>query len=705
MPASADDANGTLRPVDAQTARLSLLDSAAQAAGLGTFQWNLTTGELTWDATLLEVFGYDESTFGGTIESFDARLHPGDVGPVSAALESAVATCGVYEAEFRVLRPDGTVRWLTARGRALAGPSGQAAHLIGVTTDTTALRERDLRVRQILEDMSTAYYWVDAGWRFGYVNAEAERLLARTREDLLGVVIWDLFPGAVGTAFEERYRAAARTGEPQVFDAYYPAPLDGWYEVRAIPERGGVAAYFTEITERRRALDLAEQERARSDLRARVADELADAVDPVRALESVLAHLVPDVADFAIASILDEGTGSWRARLRDVAARHSEADLQPVLDEYRSLRVPALARTSLVAEVLATSRPAVRYGSPPLHDIVQDGPARDLLERLAPETLMVLPLRGRGRTRGLITLDRSAARGEFTDAEVTALRDVTAQIGLALDNAHLNSAQRDLAEELQRSLLTELPEPDHLHLVARYVPASTGTQIGGDWYDAFLLRDGCTCLVIGDVTGHDLHAAVKMAQIRNVLRGGAHAVAQPPAAILSAFDWAAHDLAIGAFSTAILARIEQPDELGARGMRLLRWSNAGHPPPLLVHPDGRAELLRRPSDLLLGLRKHTVRQDHTQLIAPGATVLLYTDGLVERRGERLEVGLERLRRCAERLHHLPLEEFCDAVVEELARTSEDDVALLAVRAFPEDEPRPAEAGPEQVPGDHAPSAS
>ncbi|SFJ66380.1 SpoIIE family protein phosphatase [Cellulomonas sp. KH9] len=692
--ADAQAAHRSLLDSAAQAARLSLLDSAAQAAGLGTFEWDLATGALHWDPSLLEVFGYDAGTFSGLIEAFDARLHPADASSVAAAIDSAVTSCGVYEAEFRVLRPDGTVRWLNARGRALAGPSGRAERLIGVATDTTALRERDLQVQQILEDMSTGYFWLDEQWRFGYVNAEAEVVLERTRAELLGAVIWDLFPAAVGTPFEQHYRAAPRTGAPQVFDAYYPAPLDAWYEVRAIPERGGVAVYFTDVTERRQALELAEQGRARSDLLARVAGVLADAVDPVQALTAVLPHLVPDVADFAIASLLDDGTGPWRSRLRDVAARHADPTLQPLLEEYRSLRVPALSSTSLVAEALTTSRPVMRYGAPSLEDIVAAGPVRELLRRLAPETLMVLPLRGRGRTRGIVTLARRAARDGFTASDVTALRDVTAQTGLALDNAHLHAARRDLTEELQRSLLTDLPEAEDLQLAARYVPASTGAQIGGDWYDAFVLRDGCTCLVIGDVTGHDLQAAVRMAQIRNVLRGGAHAVVRPPAAILSAFDWAAQDLGIGALSTAVLARVEDPPDATGRGVRLLRWSNAGHLPPLLLHPDGRGELLTRPNDLLLGLQRHTVRRDHTQEIAPGATVLLYTDGLVERRGERLQAGLERLRAHAERMAHLGLEDLCDALVEEIAPAGDDDVALLAVRALPHGTPPPRRVDPE-----------
>lgn len=676
---------GPVPDVDATRAeRLDLLDAAAQAAGLGTFQWDLSSGALHWDAALLEAFGYDERSFGGTIDAFNARLHPDDLEPVSESLDTAIATCGVYEAEFRVVRPDGTLRWLTARGRALGGPSGVAEQLVGVATDTTALRAGEERVRQILEDMTVGYFWLDPDWRFGYLNPEAERILQSTRDELVGGVIWDLFPAAVQSVFEDSYRGVARTGEPVVFDAYYPAPLDAWYEVRAVPERGGVAAYFTDVTERRRALELAQEAQERSQLLASVAAELAETLDPVGALEAVLPYLVPTVADFAIASVLDEGSGGWQQRLRDVASLHADPEMQPVLDAYAQVRVPALVPTSLIAQTVAGAPHALRTGTPRPGDLVEEGPAHDLLAALDPHAMAVLPLRGRGHTRGLVTLARRAERGPFAEADVLSLREVMAQIGLALDNAHLHAAQRTLAEELQRSLLTALPEPDHLHLVARYVPAATGTQIGGDWYDAFLVRDGSTCLVIGDVTGHDLRAAVSMAQVRNVLRGGAHAVVRSPAAIFESLDWAMHDLGVGAISTGVLAKVEQPAELAAQGMRLLRWSSAGHLPPLLLHPDGRAELLHRSTNLPLGLRVHEDRQDHTEIVPPGSTVLLYTDGLVERRGESLHVGLERLRTMAERLAGLGLEDLCDRLIAELAAGAEDDVALLAARAHPED---------------------
>ncbi|MFS0699548.1 SpoIIE family protein phosphatase [Cellulomonas sp. 179-A 4D5 NHS] len=676
--------------------RGELLAAATQAAGIGTFQWDLRTGALRWDAALLEVFGYDEESFGGTIRAFNARVHPDDLTQVTAALNAAIAACGVYEAEFRVQRPDGAVRWLVARGQALPGPYGTAQEIIGVTTDVTALREGEQRVHQVLEDMTVAYFHLDEVWRFTYVNAEAERVLGSTRDRLIGGDLWELFPAAVGTVFEESYRAVAQTGEPVVFDAYYPAPLDAWYEVRAVPERGGVAAYFTDITDRHRALAVAERARARSALLADVATNLAEVLDPTAALEAVLPHLVPQLGDFAIVSLLEEGHGPWRQRLRDVAALHADPALQAVLENYLRARLPALSETSPIARALTSGRP-ITLTSPSEHaGIVGPGPARELLDQLAPHASLALPLRGRGHTRGLLTLYRGTGRGAFTDGELTTMREVVAQVGLALDNAHLHATRRHLAEELQRSLLTALPEPDHLHLAARYVPAATGAQIGGDWYDAFVVRDGSTCLVIGDVAGHDLRAAVTMAQVRNVLRGGAHAVVQPPAHILSSLDWAMHDLAVGSFSTAILAKIEQTPEQAEAGLRMLRWSNAGHLPPVLLHPDGHAELLERPADLLLGIRAHTQRHDHTHELPPESTVLLYTDGLVERRGEPLRHGLERLRQHIESLADLPLDDLCDRLIQDLAANTEDDVALLAVRAHREDRARPASAGPRRT---------
>ena len=235
---SALDALDTLDALDAESDRLAW-QLAVDAAGVGAFVWDLVTGDLRFDARLLELFGLDEDDFGGTIEAFNSCLHPDDIGRVSDALQRAIATCGDYDAEYRVVRPDGTVRWIEARGHAFPDrPDGTPVRLVGAAYDTTEVREGDARVGRVLESMSSAFFQLDREWRFAYVNSEAERLLGSGRAHLVGTSIWEAFPAAAGSTFEEHYREAVASGEPVTFEAHYP-PLDAWYEVRAWPSPRG----------------------------------------------------------------------------------------------------------------------------------------------------------------------------------------------------------------------------------------------------------------------------------------------------------------------------------------------------------------------------------------------------------------------------------------------------------------------------------
>ena len=277
----------------------------------------------------------------------------------------------------------------------------------------------------------------------------------------------------------------------------------------------------------------------------------------------------------------------------------------------------------------------------------------------------------------------------------TALERTRAQA----DERAAGERARSMSEALQRDLLTPLPQPGHVELAARYQPAASGMAVGGDWYDAFTTADGGTSFVVGDVSGHDAGAAIAMAQLRNVLRGIGHALGEPPAAVLTELDRAMRDLAVGELATAVLARLEGGEEDGY----LVRWSNAGHLPPLLVHPDGRTELLVRRSDLLLGLATGGARHDHAVRLPPGSVFLLVTDGLVERRRAHLSEGLAWLRDAVERRARsgATLEELLDGLLADVGVDVEDDVALLAVRAHAPDRPRPPEAGPVVTPDDLA----
>jgi chemotaxis family two-component system sensor kinase Cph1 len=219
----------------------------------------------------------------------------------------------------------------------------------------------------------------------------------------------------------------------------------------------------------------------------------------------------------------------------------------------------------------------------------------------------------------------------------------------------------------------------------RYVPAAREAQVGGDWYDVFVQPDGSTMLVIGDVVGHDTEAAATMAQLRGLLRGIAYDSAEGPARVLARLDAAIDGLRLGAMATVLVGRLEQTDEERAAGVTRLRWSSAGHLPPLVVGPDGTAQALTaaRPG-LLLGVSPQAVRTDQVAVLRRGSTVLLYTDGLVERRDSGFDAGVDRLTLALAELHELPVDVVCDEVLERLVPDgAEDDVALVAVRLHPQ----------------------
>jgi serine phosphatase RsbU (regulator of sigma subunit) len=190
-----------------------------------------------------------------------------------------------------------------------------------------------------------------------------------------------------------------------------------------------------------------------------------------------------------------------------------------------------------------------------------------------------------------------------------------------------------------------------------------------------------------------------MGQVRGLLRGIAFTTEQGPADVLTRLDAAIEGLQVGTTATVVVGRLEQTLDERQRGITHLRWSNAGHPPPMAVTPDGEVLVLAGvEADLLLGIDPHSPRVESRVTLDRGATVLLYTDGLVERRGQSLDVGLGRLREALAELADLPLAELCDTLLSRLLPPArDDDVAMVAVRLHRQDEPRPAEAGPNDVP--------
>jgi len=659
---------------------------AIDAAGIGSFDWDLVTGRLVWDDQLLLLFGYDRDGFDESIEAFAARLHPDDRARTLEALRTAIDTVGEYDAEFRVVLPSGDTRWVRGRGRAVADDRGTAVRLLGAGYDTTPQRQDDVRIARLLEAMKAAFFSLDREWRFSYVNAEAERVLGASRDDLLGGVLWELFPAAVGSDFERYYRSAVTTGSQQMFEAYYPPPLDAWFEVRAWPTPDGLSVSFLDVTERRAAEDQARRSTARLSLvahtTAAMSVSLDDLADEERALQRVAELLVPDLGDWAILSLVDED-----GRMRDVASWHRDPSYRALARRYAALRLASLSPGAPVLRALASGQvfvvpdvvAAVGATLPP-------GDVREVFGQLAPQSAVTLPLAARGRTLGALSVYRSPDRPVPDDEDVATAQDVAGRIALALDNARLYQQQRRLAEGLQRSLLTAPPQPDHLEIVVRYHPAMAAAEVGGDWYDAFLQPTGATMLVIGDVVGHDTEAAAAMGQLRGMLRGLAYREGVGPARVLGDLDAAVQGLGMSTMATAAIVRVEQTDEERAAGVNRLRWSNAGHPPPLVVHPGGRIEeLAGERAELMLGVDPAARRTESVTTVARGATVLLYTDGLVEGRDLLLDEGTARLAAALRELADRPLPEVCDSLLSRLRPEGlQDDVALVALRLHPQD---------------------
>jgi PAS domain S-box-containing protein len=266
---------------------------------------------------------------------------------------------------------------------------------------------------------------------------------------------------------------------------------------------------------------------------------------------------------------------------------------------------------------------------------------------------------------------------------VVSFRDLTDRLAAQRQAAELArvreqaAAQRALSDRLQAALLTPPPAHPELEVAVRYHPAVHDAHVGGDWYDAFLQPGGELVVVIGDVVGHDSRAAATMGQLRGLLRAIAYGDEGPLGAVLTRVEHAARGLGVAAMATALVARL---CPLGS-GAHELRWSSAGHLPPVLLAPDGTSRVLATAPDLLLGVQPDARRAEHRAVLPAGTTLLLFTDGLVERRRADLDAGTERLRAAVADLGRAPLEELCDTVLSRLVPgAGEDDVALLAVRA-------------------------
>ncbi|MFE9255565.1 SpoIIE family protein phosphatase [Streptomyces sp. NPDC006879] len=505
---------------------------------------------------------------------------------------------------------------------------------------------------------------LDLDGRVVFVTELAAQLLGRSVSELLGSRPWEALPWLDDPDLEDRYRAAVVSRRSMSFTARRPP--DQWLSFQLYPGVAGLSVRISPLeggpphpdpggtSPSRRSLPLASSRAGVLYQLMGLAATLTEAVSVRDVVDLVADHIMPVFDAQALALYLAEGE-----RLVAVGGRGSTAD-RGVGFDAGSETVP------LPVQEAVTARAARFIGSP------------DELERVCPgaprpagtAAWAVLPLIASDRTVGCCMLAFGAPRAFAPEDRVT-LTALAGLVAQALDRARLFDVTDRLARGLQASLLPHtLPDLPGLDVAARYLPATRGVDIGGDFYDLIRLGSAGAAAVIGDVQGHNVTAAALMGQVRTAVHAHASAGAHP-AELLARTNRLLTELDPGLFTSCLYVHID------VRAQRAL-LASAGHPPPLLRRPDGRVEVVDVPPGLLLGIEAAAEYVSVEVTLPPGCVLALYTDGLVEAPGVDLDQSICELADELARAPARPLEELADHLVRGVKRTGydRDDIALL-----------------------------
>ena len=402
---------------------------------------------------------------------------------------------------------------------------------------------------------------------------------------------------------------------------------------------------------------------------APVADEVIRIEDVQKVTEAALAYLdlddllkelldrVTDMLDADTAAVLlvEEGGRTLAAR----AAKGLEEEVE------RGFRLPV--GRGFAGRIAFTREPVV------IRDLGGDSPIQPvnpLFREKGVRSLLGVPLMVEGEVIGVLHVG-SLTRREFKERDIELLQLVANRVALSIERSRL-MVQGRIAATLQRSLLPrQLPQVPGLRMAARYLPSADESAVGGDWYDVIDLRNQSLGFVIGDVAGHGMAAATFMGQLRSAVRAYALDTGDPAEVLnkLAKFSDRMHSrMATVIYATLNLTTWEA------------RFARAGHPYPLLLHADGRGEYLTDVGGPPLGTVGGSEYEEQSVTLSPGETLLLYTDGLIERRGHQLSEGEAALIEVASEAPDEP-ELKCQAITSRLTENvaMSDDVAVLVVQ--------------------------
>jgi serine phosphatase RsbU (regulator of sigma subunit) len=289
---------------------------------------------------------------------------------------------------------------------------------------------------------------------------------------------------------------------------------------------------------------------------------------------------------------------------------------------------------------------------------------------------MAVPLVARGITLGMAAFTRAEHPEPYGEADVRLAGDLASRAAVHIDNARLYTREHHTAVTLQRSLLPQrVPQVTGLQIAYRYEPASQTAEVGGDWFDVIPLKGGQVALVVGDVTGHSIHAAALMGQLRTTTAALAR-LGCPPEEIMAQLSGVVAEHGEEAGATCLYAVYDPAS-------RRCCLTSAGHLPPVLRRPGGTTEFLDAPGGVMLGAGPG--RYPATDIDLPAGSVLaLYTDGLIEHPGQDIGTGMSRLSRALAAGPARSLDDLCDSLLAGLGACARDDIALLLARTTTDD---------------------
>jgi phosphoserine phosphatase RsbU/P len=562
-------------------------------------------------------------------------------------------------------------------------PSGSG----GVVTGCTAARLGPDALAAVLETLPDGVVVFDADWTLCYVNPAGAALVGIPVGELTGRNVWPSFPEESGGVFQSFLLRARRGGEPVTWRGFF-VPAGRWLTVTAVLVGDLLQVFFRETADppsdpdgHGTALSGAQAaERDRLRYLAEVSEAMIATLDTGASATQLAELAVRRLCDWAVVSLVGEHGGPG-----EQASAHRDPALRAALDTYIRGRLRDTGDDVAMLDALRSGEP-VQINPVREHLVAPSLPTEEVRaawRRLRSTSTLIVPLRARGETFGALALVNTGDRPPHTERQIATAVEVARRGALALDNARLYGRQLKVAETLQHSLLTPPPQLDQLEVAVRYRPAARYQQVGGDWYDAFCQPDDATMLVIGDVVGHNVDAAAAMGQIRSILRGIAYDRPATPAQVLTRVDRVLTGLRIGTLATALVGRLEPPEDDAAAGARTLCWSSAGHLPPMLLPADGPVQVLHTAPERLLGTEFPRPRTDHQVSLCPGDTVVFYTDGLIEHEHTGIDAGIDRLSGRLAGLAGLPLEQLCDQLLDRITPgRADDDIALLALRSHP-----------------------